>query len=109
MPKCISNELKDFIKNSEPSDIYLGIELARQAIKYQFRVTDLADAFGVSRMTMHTWFRGGYMRKSNLKKIICFLRIIDRPTTMSCVLTTQNFRLTFLKMFKDYLETRNLL
>ena len=55
----VSNELKDFIKNAEPSDIYLGIELARQAIKYQFRVTDLADAFGVSRMKCIPGLEGG--------------------------------------------------
>ena len=106
MPKSMSNELRGFIKNCDPNIVGVGVLLARVAIKYDFRIIDLAKAFGVTRMTMHTWFRGGYIRHKNTRKIIFFLSLIeDYPQTMRIILKNESGKKLFLTTFSQRIKT----
>ena len=106
MPKSMSNELRGFIKNCDPNIVGVGLLLARAAIKYDFRIIDLAKAFGVTRMTIHTWFRGGYIRHNNTRKIIFFLSLIeDYPQTMKIILKNESGKKLFLTTFSQRIKT----
>jgi len=75
MPKSISNKFKEQLKMNDSK--FIGVELAKVCVEYNFQIIDLAKAFGVSRMTIHSWFRGGYVRRLNFLKISEFLDFIN--------------------------------
>ena len=75
MPKPISNEFKEQLKMNDSK--FIGVELAKVCVEYNFQIIDLAKAFGVSRMTIHNWFRGAYVRRLNFIKISEFLDFIN--------------------------------
>ena len=56
MPKGYSILLADQIKAADPTK--LGVRLARVCINKDIPVSDVAEFFGVSRMTVYSWFRG---------------------------------------------------
>jgi hypothetical protein len=55
----------------------LGVKLAKACVKANLPATFIADAFGVSRMTIHSWFRGKPIRDKNSKRVKEVLKIID--------------------------------
>ena len=54
-----------------------GVKLARACIKANLAVKFVAEGLGVSRMTLHTWLRGGKIRQSNKEKVKKFIIIIE--------------------------------
>jgi len=56
MPKGYSILLADQIKAADPTK--LGVRLARVCINKDIPVSDVAEFFKVSRMTVYSWFRG---------------------------------------------------
>ena len=54
-----------------------GIKLARLCIKANLAVKYVAEGLDVSRMTLHTWFRGGDIRQRNILKVKKFIDIIE--------------------------------
>ena len=55
-------------EQADPSSI--GVLLGRLCIKKEIPVVDVADFFGVSRMTIYSWFSGvGKPRKKHEEKI----------------------------------------
>ena len=38
----------------------------------------MAEAFNVSRMSIHSWFRGQYVREKNYEKITKFIELINK-------------------------------
>ena len=46
-----------------------GIKLARLCIKANLAVKYVAEGLDVSRMTLHTWFRGGDIRQRNISEL----------------------------------------
>jgi len=58
----------------------LGIALARACVKANIPLKLVARVFGVSRMTVHTWFRGGPIRSGRLPLVNSFLSIIEQDT-----------------------------
>ena len=56
MPKGYSILLADQIKKADPT--LLGVKLARVCLDKDIPVSDVADFFSVSRMTIYSWFRG---------------------------------------------------
>jgi len=52
-----------------------GVALGRFCIKKEIPVSDVAEYFGVSRMTIYKWFVGEWLpRKSNAEKIANILK-----------------------------------
>jgi len=79
LPKSYSPEYIDAINKVEMYD-NLGIALARACVKANIPLKLVARVFGVSRMTVHTWFRGGPIRSGRLPLVNSFLSIIEQDT-----------------------------
>jgi predicted XRE-type DNA-binding protein len=55
----------------------IGIQLAKVCIQANLPATHVAEVFGVSRMAIHGWFRGKYVREKNYTKILNFIKAIQ--------------------------------
>jgi hypothetical protein len=56
--------------NNEASDSHPGVMLGRLCIAQEIPVSDVAQFFNVSRMTVYKWFKGTELpRKQNTEKI----------------------------------------
>jgi hypothetical protein len=56
MPKGYSLLMAEEIKSADPK--LLGVKLGRVCLNKDIPVSDVADFFDVSRMTIYSWFRG---------------------------------------------------
>ena len=64
MPKGYSILLADQIKKADPT--LLGVKLARVCLDKDIPVSDVADFFKVSRMTIYTWRKEGKLTECRL-------------------------------------------
>ena len=55
----------------------LGIQLAKVCVEANLPVSYVAQVFGVSRMSVHSWFRGSYIRDKNCSKIELFMDTVN--------------------------------
>lgn len=74
MSRPLSNRLLASLETAEET---LGVSLAKLCIKANLPVYYLSAMLGVSRMTLHTWFRGGRMKPSRESKIRGFMNLIE--------------------------------
>ncbi len=75
MPRPLSERfILGLDKADESKD---GVKLARACIKANLAIKYVAEGLGVSRMTLHTWFRGGDIRQRNILKVKKFINIIE--------------------------------
>lgn len=51
----------------------VGVQLARVCVDARLPAASVADFFGVSRMAVHKWFRGHYIREEKCIKIQKFI------------------------------------
>ena len=58
----------------------IGTQLALACVKANLPTTQVAKTFGVSRMSVHNWFRGQYVREKNYEKILRFIRLVNEAT-----------------------------
>ena len=79
MPKSYSPEYIESINNVGMYD-NLGVVMARACIKANIPMKLVAKLFGVSRMTVHTWFRGGPIRSGRVPLVNAFLKIVEEDT-----------------------------
>mgnify|MGYP003672454958 CR=1 FL=1 len=76
MPRPLSERfILGLDKANESKD---GVKLARACIKANLAIKYVAEGLGVSRMTLHTWFRGGDIRQRNIIKVKKFINIIEQ-------------------------------
>jgi hypothetical protein len=54
-----------------------GVQLGKLCVQANLPITYIAKAFNVSRMSIHSWFRGQYIREKNYFKIDNFLKIVQ--------------------------------
>jgi hypothetical protein len=54
-----------------------GVKLAKGCVAANIPAQYIADALGVSRMTIHSWFRGKPIRHKNTQRIKAVLASID--------------------------------
>lgn len=54
----------------------LGQDLAMLCIAANLPAVYVSQVLGVSRMTLHTWFRGGEVRERKHSKIHAFMRVV---------------------------------
>jgi hypothetical protein len=75
MPKSYSEKVcTKFTKNT--SD-HIGIKMAKLCVKARLPIKDVANVFKVSRMAIHSWFRGSEIKEENVIKIQRFNNIIE--------------------------------
>lgn len=55
----------------------LGVELANACIAANLPASYVAQVLGVTRMTLHTWFRGGAVRPSKRERVNVFIDIVQ--------------------------------
>ena len=60
MPRPYSQKFIDDVRNGDTRRV--GIELAQQCIEANLPAKYVAVALGVSRATIHNWFRGSILR-----------------------------------------------
>lgn len=76
MPRTYSENL--MLSVNKPSSDTLGAELARACIEAKLPAKYIADKFNVSRMTVHSWFRGSPIRANSAKRIKVMLEQIRK-------------------------------
>lgn len=59
------------------SEYRLGIDLANVCIAGNLPASYVAQVLGVTRMTLHTWFRGGAIRPSKRERINVFIDLVE--------------------------------
>ena len=57
-------------------DERVGIQLAKVCVEAKFPALYVANYFGVTRMTIHGWFRGNYISEKNCIRINRFIKEI---------------------------------
>ena len=97
MPKSYSPEYVEML-NAVVMPDNLGIVLAKTCVKANIPLKLVAKAFGVSRMTVHTWFRGGEIRQGRKQLIVAFLKVVEEDTARG-VLPLADF-----KSAKEYIH-----
>lgn len=55
----------------------LGVELANTCIAANLPASYVAQVLGVSRMALHTWFRGGAIRPSKRERVDVFIDLVQ--------------------------------
>lgn len=56
----------------------LGVQLAKLCVKANLPTLYIARKVGVSRYTIHSWFRGQYIRKMNKPKVEALMKELDK-------------------------------
>jgi cysteine sulfinate desulfinase/cysteine desulfurase-like protein len=75
MARTYSEKLLISVQKSD--DVETGVKLAKACIEAKLPAQYVAEAIGVSRMTVHSWFRGSPIRHKNAKTIKALLKIIE--------------------------------
>ena len=68
----------DLIESVANMEVYrLGMDLAKVCIEANLPAAYVAQVFGTTRMTVHTWFRGGAIRYKKRAKIEVFIQLVE--------------------------------
>ena len=63
------------LNKADPTRI--GVQLGKVCVKANLPTSYVAKAFDVSRMSIHSWFRGQYIREKNYIKIDKFIKLVE--------------------------------
>lgn len=96
MPRTYSKQFIDALNKSNPNKA--GIALAQACVTANLPAKYVAYALEVTRMTVFSWFRGGYIRQKNLLKVETITDLIEADLA-SGVLPAKNTA-----QAKSYLE-----
>ena len=64
------------LNKADPTRI--GVQLGKVCVKANLPTTYVAVAFNVSRMSIHSWFRGQYVREKNYERITKFIELVNK-------------------------------
>lgn len=64
------------LNKADPTRI--GVQLGKVCVKANLPTSYVAKAFNVSRMSIHSWFRGQYVREKNYEKINKFIGLVNK-------------------------------
>ena len=56
----------------------LGIKIGRLCVKGNLHTSHVSKVFEVSRVTIHSWFRGAVMRKKHHATAEAFIRLVEK-------------------------------
>lgn len=59
------------LNKADPTRI--GVQLGKVCVKANLPTSYVAETFDVSRMSIHNWFRGQYVREKNYERIVKFI------------------------------------
>ncbi len=76
MPRPYSERFLLDLNKADPTRI--GVQLGKVCVKANLPTVYVAKAFDVSRMSIHSWFRGQYVREKNYEKITKFIDLVKR-------------------------------
>ena len=74
MARPYSEQFLITLQKADPTRI--GVQLGKVCVKANLPTTYVAEAFNVSRMSIHSWFRGQYVREKNYEKIAKFIDLV---------------------------------
>lgn len=77
MARPYSPELLEAL-NSSPDSV--GKLLGRTCLKLNLPMSYIHELLGVSRMTLHSWYRGSGIRKRHESKVDDLLKILEEQT-----------------------------
>ena len=83
---------------SKPDAVTTGQLLAKVCVEAQLPSSYVCKVFGISRMALHTWFRGGPIRARRMPVVDAFIKLVEDDMKIG-VLPAKN-----LKQAKDYIE-----
>ena len=83
-----------------------GVQLAKACVNADLPITEVAKVFEVSRMTIHSWFRGSPIRDKNCTKIKKFLKALNEAWDDQFKNHTDTLPLSHLKLAKEFLNTK---
>jgi len=75
MPRNYSEQFLIAVNKLDEDSV--GVKLAKACVMANLPAQYVADAIGVSRMTIHSWFRGKPIRDKNTKQIKALLILIN--------------------------------
>jgi hypothetical protein len=75
MARPYSEEFLLSLTKADPTRI--GVQLGKVCVKANLPTTYVAEAFNVSRMSIHSWFRGQYVRDKNYQRIAKFIEDVN--------------------------------
>ena len=96
MSRPYSQKFIDEVMNSDSRRV--GVELAQQCIRANLPAKYVAKALGVSRATIHNWFRGSILRGKNEDMALAFIRLVKEDTANGILPVKSN------KDAKDYIS-----
>ena len=96
MPRSYSS--KFLLTLNKPSAILTGQNLARICVEANLPASYVCKVFGISRMALHTWFRGGPIRNKRMDIVLAFISLVNKDLKAG-VLPAKN-----LKEAKTYIE-----
>jgi hypothetical protein len=56
----------------------LGVQFGKVCVKANLPPSMIADTVGVTRQTVHNWFRGGPIRERNIGRVEKFIDLLDQ-------------------------------
>jgi hypothetical protein len=89
MARGYGSDLLDPVENTKT--YRLGIDLASTCIKAGLPATYVAQVFDTTRMTIHSWFRGGVIRYAKRAKIEVFIKLVEEDLAKG-ILPCKNLR-----------------
>jgi len=104
MPKKYSQEFLLDLNKFDADRI--GVQLAKACVNADLPIIEVAKVFEVSRMTIHSWFRGGPVRDKNTQKIKAFLVALNDVWEEQFANQTEELPLAHPKLAKEFLETK---
>lgn len=96
MPRSYSS--KFLLTLSKPDAVLDGQLLAKLCVEANLPASYVCKVFGISRMALHTWFRGGPIRTRRMDLIGAFTKLVNEDLAAG-VLPAKN-----LKEAKAYIE-----
>lgn len=78
MARTYSQELIGEVNSRDPNNS--GVALAQACIKANLPAKYVAVALSVSRMTVHSWFRGAPLREKNRRLVEVFTDLVESDT-----------------------------
>ena len=96
MPRSYSS--KFLLTLSKPDAIMDGQLLAKLCVEANLPASYVCKVFGISRMALHTWFRGGPIRHKRMALVDAFIGLVNKDLKAG-VLPAKN-----LKEAKEYIE-----
>lgn len=76
MPKSYSEKFLIEVQKLDPQA--MGVKLAKLCIKSNIPISYVAEKLNISRMTAHSWFRGGKVRLKSMHKVSSLMDIIEQ-------------------------------